>query len=213
VIGGDYLFTVCFAMVAGITAHFPEKFTEFSKAMSGICLGEMRQLKHNGDTDLKVTGYLKIIAGKTAALFSLAMYAGMILGGSTDKEARLVAHFGFYVGMLFQLADDCLDYESNGDTLKKSVKHDLTEGVITLPLIYAFALKPDLKALVASGVLTRTDIDAIVSQVIALGGITKTKSLADRYYTKAWKLLDRLQDQSKRKRLGRILETIKDRHF
>lgn len=213
VIGGDYLFTVCFAMVAAISSHYPEKFTEFSKAMSGICLGEMRQLKHNGDTDLRVSSYLKIIAGKTAALFALAMYSGMILGGSTEKEARLIAHFGFYIGMLFQLADDCLDYESSGDTLKKSVKHDLAEGVITLPLIYAFDRNPDLRTLIQGKALTRQEVNAIVAEVIALGGVARTKHLADRYYGKAKRLLEKLPDQIKRDRLGLILDTIKARHF
>lgn len=213
VIGGDYLFTICFAMIAGISARYPEKFTEFSKAMSVICLGEMRQLKHNGDTSLRVGSYLKIIAGKTAALFALAMYSGMILGGSDEKESRLIAHFGFYIGMLFQLADDCLDYESTGDTLKKSVKHDLSEGVITLPLIYSFDLKPELRVLIQNKVLSRSDIDDIVAQVITLGGVAKTKNLADRYYQKARHLLDRLPDQNKKNRLGDILNAIKERNF
>ncbi len=213
VIGGDYLFTVCFSMIAGISSRYPEKFVEFSKAMSGICLGEMRQLKHNGDTSLKVPGYLKIIAGKTAALFALAMFTGMILGGRDDKESRLVARFGYFIGMLFQLADDCLDYESNGDTLKKSVKHDLAEGVITLPLIYAFEMRPALRAMVQDKVLTRDDIDLIAAQVIESGGVTRTKSLADRYYGKAKKLLERLPDPVKRESLGKILDQIKERHF
>ena len=213
VIGGDYLFTLCFSMIAGISSHYPEKFQDFSKAMSGICLGEMRQLKHNGDTSLRVPGYLKIIAGKTAALFSLAMYSGMILGGNEEKESRLVARFGYFIGMLFQLADDCLDYESNGDTLKKSVKHDLAEGVITLPLIYAFELRPTLRDMIQDKVLTREDVELIASQVLELGGVTRTKSLADRYYDKANKLLGRLSDPAKQERLGAILNQIKERHF
>ena len=213
VIGGDYLFTVCFAMIAGISARYPEKFTEFSKAMSGICLGEMRQLKHNGDTQLSVPSYLKIIAGKTAALFSLAMYSGMILSGSPEREARLVARFGFCIGMLFQLADDCLDYESSGTTLKKSVKHDLAEGVITLPLIYAFELRPAMRTLIQDKVLSRPEVDAIVAEVITLGGVSRTKGLADRYYAKAQKLLERMPASHKRDRLGVILDTIKGRHF
>jgi heptaprenyl diphosphate synthase len=213
VIGGDYLFTVCFALIAGISARYPDKFVEYAKAMSGICLGEMRQLKHNGDTNLRVTSYLRIIAGKTAALFALAMYSGMILGGSTENESRLIARFGLYIGMLFQLADDCLDYEANGDIVKKSVKHDLAEGVITLPLIYSFDLKPELRILIQNNILSKSEIEEVVAQVISLGGVSRTKNLADRYYMKAKRLLDRLPDQNKKTRLAGILEAIKERNF
>ena len=42
---------------------------------------------------------------------------------------------------------------------------------------------------------------------------TRTKSLADRYYGKAKKLLDQLSDSAKRERLSAILDQIKERHF
>lgn len=213
VIGGDYLFTLCFTMIAGISERYPNKFHEFSQAMSGICLGELRQLKHNGDTELAVPGYLRIIAGKTAALFALAMYSGMILGEAEERESRLVARFGYFIGMLFQLADDCLDYDSDAGTLKKASRHDLSEGVITLPLIYAFRQMPQLKALVHGRALSREDINLVVSQVIELGGVARTRAMADHYADKARKLLDRLPDTAKRERLGRILTQIQERRF
>lgn len=213
VIGGDYLFTVCFNLIASISARYPDKFELFSQAMSSICLGELRQLKHNGDTDLAVTGYLRIIAGKTAALFALAMYSGMILSDAKERESRLVARFGYYIGMLFQLADDCLDYASDSGTLKKTANHDLSEGVITLPLIYTFRQLPELKQTVKDLSLNSEEIAFVVQEVINQGGVDRTKALANRYAVKARKLLDRLPDQGKSQRLDRILKQIQERQF
>ncbi len=213
VIGGDYLFTVCFNLIAGISARYPEKFQLFAQAMSSICLGELRQLKHNGDTELAVTGYLRIIAGKTAALFALAMYSGMILSNAEERESRLVARFGYYIGMLFQLADDCLDYASDSDTIKKTANHDLSEGVITLPLIYTFRQMPELKKTIKEQSLTAEDIAFVVQEVINQGGVARTRSLADRYADKARKLLERLPDLQKRQRLASILGEIQERRF
>lgn len=211
VIGGDYLFCVCFSMIAAITARFPEKFSEFSRAMTQVCIGEMRQHKQNGNTELGLTGYLRTIAGKTAALFSLAMYSGSILGGNPEKEARLAARIGYHIGMLFQLADDCLDYETTTEAFRKSVKHDLGEGVITLPLILAFARDPALKDLVKGKVLSAAEINAIAEAVVQTGGVNATWQVASRYGRKARKTLARLADPASRERLGALLDAIEAR--
>ncbi len=211
VIGGDYLFCVCFSMVAALSSRYPEKFTEFSRSMMQICVGELRQNQNNGNIDLSYYGYLRTIAGKTAALFALALYSGGILSGDTEKEARLLARFGFCIGMLFQLADDCLDYEATAETLKKAVKHDLGEGVVTLPLILACAADPAIKESVRGRTLSAFEINIIAAAVKKAGGVTKTRAVADRYAQKARKLLGRVASPDKRERLGNILDAIQDR--
>ena len=104
VICGDYLFCKCFTMVAEISASYPERYKDFSAAMTKICLGELRQYKHNKDLGLSVYGYLRIIAGKTSALFALSMYSGTLIGGGSEKDARLMARIGFNIGMVFQIS-------------------------------------------------------------------------------------------------------------
>jgi heptaprenyl diphosphate synthase len=211
VLGGDYLFCVCFTMVAGISARYPDKLIDFSRGMTRICVGELRQYQHNGDTELSPMAYLRTIAGKTAALFALALYAGSILGGCSESEARLAGRIGYYIGMHFQLADDCMDYEAASETLRKSTKHDLGEGVITLPLILAFAADPGLKEIVRNRELSESEVISITAEVARLGGIVGSWRVADRYYRKATGLLDRISDPAKRERLAAILKTIQNR--
>ena len=211
VLGGDYLFCICFSMIAAISTRYPEKYTDFARVMTQICVGELRQNQQNGNVDLGYVGYLRTIAGKTAALFSLAMYAGSVLGGDSEKDARLLGRVGFNIGMLFQLADDCLDYESTPDVLKKSVKHDLAEGVVTLPLILAFAAEPGLKEIMRGKVLTAAEINDISAAVFRSGGVDRSWQVAERYALKARKLLDRITDATKRDRLINILDGIETR--
>ena len=45
------------------------------------------------------------------------------------------------IGLIFQLSDDCADYEATQKQTKKPVLSDFSRGVITLPLIDA--LKKD----------------------------------------------------------------------
>ncbi|MGV8906734.1 MAG: polyprenyl synthetase family protein [Acetobacterium sp.] len=208
VICGDYLFCQCFSMVAEISADYPDKFKEFSGAMTKICIGELRQFKHNADTELSVRQYLEIIAGKTSALFSLAMYSGAILNDANEKDARFMGRIGFRMGMIFQILDDCADYEGNFAVAKKSVKHDLAEDVITLPLIYAFLKNPELKTRIQNQKLSLIELHEIIAEVKNLGGVSMALDLAEKYYFKTKKMIDALPDQKKRVLISDILEKI-----
>ena len=217
VIGGDYLFCLSFNLIATISAAYPDKFGDFSRAMTSVCLGELNQFKHQGDVELSAFSHLRIIANKTAVLFALALYAGAIVGGDCEREARRLGRLGFYIGMLFQLADDCLDYVSSAKTLKKQVHHDLAEGVITLPLILHLSRHPELKTLLKTQMqdqaLSPADIQMVAQEIVAQGSIDRAWTVAGRYYQKAHRLLDRLNGPQRRQRLGALLETIKLRQY
>lgn len=208
VICGDYLFCITFSMVADISAKYPEKLKEFTTAMTNICLGELRQFKHNADVDLDIDNYLKIIEGKTAALFSLAMYSGALINGDSDKDARFMGRIGFNMGMLFQILDDCADYESEIEVTKKTVKHDLADEVITLPLIYALSKSPELKKQIRDKKLSANEIRDIIAEVIRIGGVKMAFKEAERYYLKAKKMIDSIPDRNKQVLITGILEKI-----
>jgi len=211
VITGDYLFCVSISLVADLSERFTQRHSAFAQAMLQVCLGEMRQFRHNWDTDLRVYSYLKIIAGKTASLFALAAYAGAILGGLSEPEARDLGRLGLSIGMQFQLADDCLDYETSAATFGKSVRHDLGEGVMTLPLIMAFARSPILKEKVRMKNLLPAEVTQVVDDVIRLGGVSAAWALAGRYYGRALHYLGQVADPARRERLRHILESISNR--
>ena len=54
-----------------------------------------------------------------------------------ESQLRLYAKLGKYIGMNFQLTDDCMDFETTEQVAKKPVKSDYEQKVITLPLIQA----------------------------------------------------------------------------
>lgn len=211
VIGGDYLFCLCFTLIAKVSPRYVDKYLAFARAMSSICVGELNQLKYNQDTQLSVTGYLRIIGGKTADLFTLAMYSGAVLSGADEHEARLYGFIGHDIGMLFQLADDCLDYEASSEVLKKKANHDLTEGVVTLPLIYSFLKSPALRERVDQWNLSPADVRDVIGEVIRLGGLERSKNLADRYYARALRRITRLTDPARGRHILELLEKIKHR--
>ena len=213
VICGDYLFCKCFLMTADLSRRYQDRFMTVARGMTRICMGELRQYEHNRDTSLSAAGYLRIIAGKTAALFSLALYAGGVLGGCAEKEIRLLTRLGYYIGVIFQLEDDCMDYRSDPSTAGKNVKKDLSEGVVTLPLIFAIAKNPEIRGELRGFDLTPEERRAVAAEVCRLGGVDRTLGVAGRYYKKAVGVLGRLEDPEKRALLRPILEQVKLRRY
>ena len=213
VLSGDYLFSLALTLIANLAENQPVRYSEFSRAISQICLGELSQHQHNRDPELTVFSYLRIIAGKTAILFALAMYAGAILNGDPEDKARQMGRFGHYIGMHFQLADDCLDYEASTETMRKQTSKDLAEGVITLPLIFALAQEPALRALVSRADLSAADIASITAQVVGGGHVQKARQVADRYQRRAERILDQIEGDNRRQRLSGILSAIVTRSY
>lgn len=111
-----------------------------SKALTVMAEGEIIQMASANGASFEHETYLKIIRGKTAALFSAAAEIGGIIAGASDYEVSELAKFGDCLGMGFQMADDILDYIGESDSLGKNVGDDFRERKLTLPVVKSFAL-------------------------------------------------------------------------
>lgn len=105
VLCGDYLLSVCFSMISD--RHELEFFV---RSAQGLCRGEILQNRTN---ELTARKYLKIIKGKTAALFSASARAGAVY---SSANPGLMQKCGCYFGMMFQLADDLRDGDNEMET-------------------------------------------------------------------------------------------------
>lgn len=203
VICGDYLLSVALRMAAGVKNRKDYIDLELPDYVGRICLGELNQHINNNNLNLTVYQYLKIISGKTAALFEASFYAGALLSKSPDSEMNKYRQLGFYIGMIFQLTDDCIDFENTVETANKPVQSDYEQGVITLPLIHAFANIEELKEKAAKSTLEREEINEAVRKT---DGIGFTKMVVRKYYNKSLKLIEKLDaSQTKKDKLIYIL--------
>lgn len=189
VICGDYLF--CMAVKMASTGSDREKYMKLDVPdyISRVCLGELRQHIQNGYFDLSIRQYLKIISGKTAALFEASFCAGAVLSETEQPVVKKYMKLGRFIGMIFQIKDDCLDFEKTQDVVKKPVQSDYEQGVITLPLIHAFKNMLGLKEKAQNNALSRDEINQAVQKT---GGLSFTHMLAKRYYDKCIALIDQL---------------------
>lgn len=204
VICGDYLLCVALRLASEVPNKQDYLQLNIPDYMTKVCFGELNQHINNGNFDLSVYRYLKIISGKTAALFEASYLAGAILSGCDTSELKKYKRLGRYIGMIFQLIDDCMDFEATENIAKKPVQSDFEQNVVTLPLIHAFANILGFKEKAKNHEVSRGEIDDAVKKT---DGITYTRMVAKKYYNKFVKIVDELETtDDKKNRLISILD-------
>ena len=191
VICGDYLLSRGLTLLADLedpSSYLKRRIPDY---MARPRPGELGQLAHNNDFHMTPLQYFRIVKGKTAALFEASFLAGALTAGLSEEEQRGYARFGHYLGMIFQLTDDCLDFEGDAHMTGKNTQSDYEQNVITLPLILALMADPAFKAEVLEAhdqgyKMARSRINDKVKE---LSGLDKTGRLVARYGQKALVLL------------------------
>ncbi len=135
---GDYLFALAAGQMA--EASDPRIIKIFARAVERICEAELSPVTDVVPLELGLTQYYRKIGGKTAALFESAAEGGMIVGGGNTAQVEALRHYGYEVGLAFQIVDDVLDFTGDERVLGKPAGHDLKEGTITLPVLYAIEM-------------------------------------------------------------------------
>lgn len=204
VICGDYL--LCIALKLAVDIPDKQNYLSLNMPdyMTKVCFGELNEQINSGNFDLTVFRYLKIISGKTAALFEASFHGGAVLSEKSPDEIRKYCKLGRYVGMIFQLIDDCMDFEATIDVAKKPVRSDFGQNVITLPLIHAFVNLLGFKEKARKEGVTRKEVDDAVAST---NGIPYTRMVAGKYYDKYIKTLNGMNiTENKKKRLLTVLD-------
>ena len=211
---GDFLFCQCFIMLSGFN-YSTENLRDISKAISKICMGEIRQynIRYLRNTSLKK--YIKVISGKTAALFSISFYTGAKESKCSEKTSKLLGRVGYYIGMAFQIIDDLLDYSGDTSKLGKNAQSDLIKGYYTLPLIYAMAEDSENKisAILDNSSLNNEDVKEITILVNKYKGIDKAQNLADKYTKKAFDYIEKLPECESKEIIKDITQKLLNRNF
>lgn len=186
VICGDYLLALATNYAAQIQDKNKYIDFDFSDIMLNIALGELSQHINNGNLDLSMKDYLEIIDGKTAKLFEASFIAGAVTITSDRDEIENYRRLGYLLGMIFQISDDLIDFEETETNALKPVQSDFEQGVVTLPLIYAFEQEPELK----KKTLTQKMVEEVVKKYDGVG-FARRKSR--KYYDEAIELIETME--------------------
>lgn len=137
VLVGDYLFARSFQLM--VETGSLKVLDILANASATIAEGEVLQMTaaQNLATDEDV--YIRVVRGKTAALFSAATEVGGVIAGATEAQIKALYDYGDALGVAFQIADDLLDYQGDATATGKNIGDDFRERKLTLPVIKAVA--------------------------------------------------------------------------
>lgn len=189
---GDYLL-----MTAGrlLAEHqiFDEDNHAFEWSIQGILNGEILQLMNQHNTDMTLNQYLKQIRGKTALLFAMATYTGYYDPHDSVHQSKRAFYIGEQIGMIFQLSDDLIDFQSNQAQSGKPQYQDVQNGIYTAPLLYAMDQNPQLKTILnTSDSIRSKELEIIQAALEESQAMQVSQDMIDTYRRKIEKRLRRL---------------------
>ena len=200
---GDYLLAKSLT-VFNASEYKDDQIIKLSKVIERICESELLQYFNRYHT-MTVRNYLRVVSGKTAALFALSMYLGAAESGCGEILAQKLGKIGYEIGIAFQIIDDILDFSEDESVVGKTIQNDFKKGYYTLPVIYAVEgqkLKFDDFAML--------DIMALINKN---NGIERSRILAKKYTQKAYNRIDTLPNTPYKALLKVMAEKLLNREY
>ena len=173
VLVGDFILSTALLHVS-YTGH--QRIIEYLAELGRtLAAGEILQLSNIQNQAISEEVYYQVIKQKTAALFEACAAIGAMSGGATQEEMQKARQFGQNLGIMFQIRDDIFDYFDSKE-IGKPTGNDMTEGKLTLPVIYAlnttdFESMLTLAKKVKAGTVNQDEIAVLVEFTKQQGGI------------------------------------------
>ena len=204
VLVGDYLFSRSFQLM--VETGNLRVLDILANASATIAEGEVLQLTVAQNLNTSEDTYLKVIRGKTAALFEAACKVGGVISYADEKIIDALAAYGDALGISFQITDDLLDYAGESSDLGKSIGDDFRERKMSLPLIKVLT-KADQKEknfwirTIEKGDQQDDDLDHALELMIKHGALEEARKDALYWANKAKQAMNTLPESEIRNAL------------
>jgi len=159
ILAGNSLLTLAFEILASKNLNFSSKVKNelitslaIYSGFSGLAGGQYLDLTFE-NKKISKKKVIDIQNNKTGKLFAFCCESTAIIKGCNYKKRKKLKNIGLKIGLLFQIADDLIDYKGDSKIAGKSTKKDKNKGKPTLvnllgykkTLTYANNLKNKIK--------------------------------------------------------------------
>ena len=213
VLVGDFLYSRAFEIM--VEPNSMEIMRILSKATNQISEGEVLQLLNIKNANVTQAEYFKVIERKTACLFKAACQIAGILSSADQKVINAMGSFGMHLGNAFQIIDNTLDYESDSNIIGKEIGDDLSEGKVTLPMIYALEKTKKAENKILKDAIKNADashIDQIVEILLNVDAFQYSRDIAKIESNRALESIDYLPDSKYKTALKLLCELSLERN-
>ena len=172
---GDYYFAKATRLIAEIGN--PEVTSTVAEALEAICASQIDDVALRGAFPGDHDSYLRVVRGKTAALFAAACASGAQLSEAAPEVVGALRRYGEHLGVAFQMADDMVDFSPSSG---KPVGLDIRQRVLSLPLIYAAddrTVGPEVRRLLA-GALGDSEVGRVAELVASSDALERVRGEA-----------------------------------
>ena len=174
----------------------------FSRAAMTISSGELMHSISSYDLEQARKNYFHWISAKTACLFSTAAESGATLSQAPEEAIQSLQNYGYNLGMAFQVVDDVLDLTGEEAELGKPLGSDLSQGILTLPIILFLERYPgDVVIKKALGGNDAADIKSAIDRICQSFAIEDCLDIASDFCQQACQALQNLPCQSLQSRM------------
>lgn len=192
VLVGDYILSTALLHVS--YSHSEEIVRYLAELGRTLSNGEILQLNSISNEEISEEIYYQVIKQKTAALFEACAGIGSMSASASTLQIAEAKRFGQNLGIIFQIRDDIFDYYDSPE-IGKPTGNDMTEGKLTLPVIYALKSTGDedmmkLARKVKSHEIMPEEIAQLVAFTKENGGIEYADKRMWEFHAEAMDILD-----------------------
>ncbi len=192
VLVGDYILSTALLHVS--YSHSEEIVRYLAELGRTLSNGEILQLNSISNEEISEDVYYQVIKQKTAALFEACAGIGAMSANANAIQIEEAKRFGQNLGIIFQIRDDIFDYYDSYE-IGKPTGNDMTEGKLTLPVIYALKSTRDEEMMklahkVKSREITPEEIARLVAFTKENGGIEYADKRMWEFHAEAMNFLD-----------------------
>ena len=205
---GDYYFAKATRLIAEIGNR--DVTSTISEALEAICASQIDDVALRGTYPGDHDSYLRVVRGKTAALFAAACAAGAQLSDASPETVEALRRYGDLLGIAFQMADDMVDFSQSSG---KPVGLDIRQRVLSLPLIYAAedrTVGPEVRRLLA-GALGDAEVGRVTDLVTSSGALQRVRGEAQALVDAAVHELEKIELDGLRPTLIGLAHSAVDR--
>jgi octaprenyl-diphosphate synthase len=205
---GDYYFAKATRLIAEIGN--PEVTSTVAEALEAICASQIDDVALRGAFPGDHDSYLRVVRGKTAALFAAACASGAQLSEAGPEVVEALRHYGEHLGVAFQMADDMVDFSPSSG---KPVGLDIRQRVLSLPLIYAAddrTVGPEVRRLLA-GALGDKEVGRVAELVASSDALERVRGEARALVDSAVRELETIELDGLRPMLIGLAQSAVDR--